>query len=165
MYTNSDIEKLNSRPDLDLELEGHFIQTEGKFKCNFCNRAYTTPGWVKNHLKTKHSVDIALVSPQTNEKASNYDGKYNYASSFMKKAMLFRDTRDCFKMGDGNILFRNLKFLLLHFDVGKHTKYRLWSYRLLAYDLGLLSVSEQFIYRNNISVNMIGGTRNCIANT
>jgi len=78
---------------------------------------------------------------------------------------VYIDSRlDTFKMGVGDRLFRNLKFLLLGFNVGTHTKYRLWCWRMLAYDLALLSEAERYVYRNNISVNMVGGTRKCIAN-
>ena len=83
----------------------------------------------------------------------------------MKVALLCRELHDAYKMGDGSRVFRDIKFLMLHFDRGHNIKYRLWMFRMLAYDLALLSEHERFIYRNNLAINMVGGYRNCIAMT
>ena len=81
------------------------------------------------HMKKVHNVEHSLVPPLHTEPAEEVDGVFNYASAFVKVALLYRDTHDAYSMGDGDRLFRNLKFLLLHFDKGHHIKYRLWSFR------------------------------------
>ncbi|XP_064609239.1 uncharacterized protein LOC135473320 [Liolophura sinensis] len=98
------------------------------------------------------------------ESDERYDGLHNYAVSFMKVALLLREIRDAYKMGDGNRLFRNFKFLLLYFDQSVHFKYRSWVWRMLAYDLGLLLEYERYAYGWNMSVNVVGSIHSCIAN-
>ena len=140
---------------------------DGGYRCPFkgCTKMYSSNGWLKSHLKKIHGVLIELAAPSLPEPArENEDGKLAYASAFMKVALLLRDTIYCYRMGDGDRLFRNIKFLLLHFDHGKHTKYRIWSFRMLAYVNALLSETEAYAYKWNISVNLTGKTRQCIAN-
>lgn len=104
-----------------------------------------------------HNVSVEIVAPKRKEADEHFDGKMNYASAFMKVALLFRDTVDAYKMGDGGRVFRNLKFLILHFDRGKHIKYRLWLWRMMTYERALLSEYERYAYINNIAINMTGG--------
>ena len=142
------------------------LDNTGKFCCPFggCSMKYATEGWLKRHLQRKHNVNVNLVPAQRLEEDENFDGIYNYTMSFMKAALLLREMQDAFKMGDGERVFRNIKFLLLYFDRGHHIKYRLWTFRMMAYDLALLSEEERFVYKNNIAINLVGGVRNCIAN-
>ena len=118
-----------------------------RFSCTFpeCSKSYTTIGWLKKHLRDMHRVNIER--PTSSSQSSSHDGRFSYALAFMKVALLYRDTVYCYKMGDGDRLFRNLKLLMLHFGRGKHTKYRLWVWRMLAYDIGLLSEAERFMYK------------------
>ena len=125
-------------------------------------KSYTTIGWLKKHLRHMHRVNIEL--PTSSSRSSSHDEMFRYASEFMKVALLYRDTVDCYKMGDGDRLSRNLKFLMLHFGHGKGTKYQLWVWHMLAYDIALLSEAERFMYKWNIAVNVTGGLRKCIPN-
>ena len=138
----------------------------GRFQCTFngCGKTYKTQGWLKHHLQKVHSISLELVAPRRKEQDSHFDGINNYAKEFTKIALLYRDTADSYKMGDGPRVFRNIKFLFLLLGPGTHYKYRLWLWRALAYDLALLSEYERHEYKHNISVNLVGGIRNCITN-
>ena len=163
-----------SRHDLDRnisEIQRHedMLQSnvgpDNLFHCSFqgCNKSYMTIGWLKNHLRKQHQITVEMPVPRQEEDDA-FDGQLNYASSFMKLGLLYRDTSDAFKMGDGERIQRNIKFLMLHFSVGSHIKYRLWLWRMQAYMTALLSERESFLYKHNMSVNMTGGIRHCIAN-
>ena len=54
-------------------------------------------------------------------KNSKQDRIAIYRSSFMKCALILRDTNDAYKLGDGDRILRNSKFEMLCADVGKHT--------------------------------------------
>ena len=143
------------------------LDSNGRFVCPFsdCSKTYTSNGWLKSHLRKVHAVNVELSAPRVRpHNTSDYDGKVNYASAFMKAALLLRDTVDAYSMGDGDRVFRNLKFLFLHFDHGHHIKYKLWTWRMLAYDQALLSEAEAYTYHWNIAINLSGGIRHCIPN-
>lgn len=101
--------------------------SERKFKCPNCDKTYKQFQWLKRHLKDKHGVAVNLNPPQRTESSKDmYDGVFNVASAFLKVGLLFRDTDDAYKMGDGTRLIRNAKYEMLHFNQGHHIKYRLW---------------------------------------
>ena len=93
-----------------------------------------------------------------------YDGISNVASAFLKVGLLFHDTDDAYKMGDGNRLLRNAKYELLHFDKGHHIKYCLWMWWMLAYSKSLLSEKEAYEYIWNMSFNFGQGLGHLIPN-
>lgn len=116
-------------------------------------------------MKDKHGLTINLIPPQRTEVSTDtYDGIFNVASAFLKVGLLFRDTDDAYKMGDGNRLQRNAKYELLHFDQGHHIKYRLWMWRMLAYAKSLLSEKEAYEYIWNMSFNFGQGLGHLIPN-
>lgn len=96
--------------------------------------------------------------------SSNQDHIALWRSSFMKLALLLRDTEDAYKFGDGTRIFRNAKFEMMCADVANHSKYKLWLWRLLAYECALLSPREAFEYKWNCSSNIHGGLGKNIPN-
>jgi hypothetical protein len=60
-------------------------------------------------------------------------------------------------MGDGDRVFRDIKIAFLYFFSTGHVKYRLWLFRMLAYDMSLLTPRKAFEYRWNVSANVNGG--------
>ncbi len=162
LYRGEDVATGIQNVDTDV---GH-VDEAGRHCCPFggCEKTYKEQHWLKRHMRNVHNVVIDLVAAPRKEADESYDGVFNHASAFMKVALLFRDLVDSYHMGDGDRLFRDLKYLMLHFDMGHHVKYRLWTWRMMAYDTALLSERERFVYRNNASINLVGKTRKCIAN-
>lgn len=144
------------------------LDVENKYKCPYldCTKAYKQFHWLKRHLKEKHNITVNINPPQhsSTKTSSNYDGVYNVASAFMKVGLLFRDTEDAYKMGDGIRLIRNARFELLHFHQGHHIKYRLWMWRVLAYFMSILSEREAYEYQWNMSFNIGRGIGHLIPN-
>lgn len=88
---------------------------------------------------------------------SKTDKVANYRASFMKNALLLRDTYDAFSMCDGERIVRNAKFEFLCADVRKHTKYKLWLWRFVAYIIALLSPKQAYEYMWNCASSTTGG--------
>lgn len=85
-------------------------------------------------------------------------------SSFGFCALLLLDTYDAYRQCDGDRIFRNTRFEFLLCDASHHIKYRLNLWRMMAYDLAILSAREAYEYRWNCSVNLQGGQGCNIAN-
>ena len=75
-----------------------------------------------------------------------------------------RDTYDAYRYCDGNRVFLNAKLEFLIAAGCHHTKYRLWLWRMLAFEMAILSPKEAFEYKWNIAVNLQGGVGNNIPN-
>lgn len=137
-------------------------QENGKFQCPHCDKAYIRQGNVVNHLKKVHQInlDSLLVHRTSSEETS----ARSVIASFCRMAYLYRDTVDAYKMADGNRIFRNAKLEMLYAYSLKHTKYRLWLWRMLAYEMALLSEREAFDYKWNTCTNLSGGIRRNIPN-
>lgn len=84
-------------------------------------------------------------------------------SSFAFHALLLLDTYDAYRQGDGNRIFRNAKLEFLMCAASQHTKYKLNLWRMLAYDLAILSPREAYEYKWNSCVNLQGGRGQNIA--
>jgi hypothetical protein len=77
--------------------------------------------------------------------------------SLIMHLMLLRDLTDAYRMCDGDRVFRNIKLIFLYcFETG-HIKYRLWMFRMMAYEKAILSHKKAFEYKWNLCVNMNGG--------
>ncbi|XP_060570844.1 uncharacterized protein LOC132729119 [Ruditapes philippinarum] len=143
------------------------LDLTGRYKCPHenCEKKYKQFHRLKRHLKEKHNTSININPPQhTSSNSSSYYGVFNVASAFVKVCLLFRDTEDAYKMGDGNRLIRYAKYKMLHFYQGHHIKYRLWMWRVLAYYISILSEKEAYEYKRNMSFNMGRGVGHLIPN-
>lgn len=85
-------------------------------------------------------------------------------AAFCRMAFLHRDTKDAYQMADGDRIFANAKMEMMYAYAMKHTKYRLWLWRMLSYEMCLLSPREAFEYKWNTSANLKGGQGNNIPN-
>lgn len=154
-------EEMDTKEKLMTEM---FDNTSHQYICT-CQKKYKTKGHFKRHLQKEHNwLFVVPVDSSDASSSSKYDHIATYRASFMKMALLLRDTEDAFRMGDGNRIFRNAKFEMLCADVGHHTKYKLWLWRLQAYENSLLTPCQAFEYKWNCMSNINGGRGNNIPN-
>ena len=136
-------------------------QLDGTFVCSDCGATYKEIGWLKRHMQKKHDWHPPAPPPRIHAPNST---KTLVISSFVKMALLARDTWDAYRMGDGDRVFRNAKLEMLYaFGTGR-TKYRLWLWNMVANELACLTEREAFEYKWNISVNLKGGIGQNIPN-
>lgn len=150
--------------ELDMQeqqIKDMFDADEGKYSRVKCRRAYKKRGHLKNHLVREHEWQLYQ---QNHEARENLDRVALYRASFMKCALLLRDTSDAYKLGDGNRIMNNSKFQMLHSGIGHHTKYQLWLFRFLANYHCLLIPREAYEYKWNYTTNLKGGTGHNIPN-
>jgi hypothetical protein len=145
------------------EMMAEMYNSDSKQYVCTCDKKYKTKGHFKRHLQNEHNWTFNVTVDET-PTASKQDHIAIWRSSFMKLALLLRDTEDAYKMGDGNRIFMNAKFEIMCADVAQHTKYRLWLWRLLAYECALLSPREALEYKWNCTSNIHGGTAKNIPN-
>ena len=138
-----------------------YDSVQKKYVCVECNKKYKTIGGIRRHLKTQHEWAFA---EEDGFGKSTTDHIALYRASFMKCALLLRDTSDAYKMGDGNRVTCNAKFQMLLSRVGNHTKYQLWLFRYLAYCHCLLTPRMAYEYKWNCSANVLGGIGHNIPN-
>ena len=143
-------------------LEEMFDVDRAAYVCT-CGKNYKTPGWLKQHLIKTHQWTFA-ANTQDKPEPEQLDHIAIYRSSFMKCALLLRDTKDAYKLADGDRILRNAKFEMLCADVGGHIKYRLWLFRFIAYCICLLSPKQAMEYKWNCTTNTTGGKDKNIPN-
>ena len=141
-------------------MEEMYDSGQSNYMCSECGRSYKTDGWFKKHLAKEHNWQFT----EENFEESKQDRIAIYRSSFMKCALILRDTNDAYKLGDGDRILRNSKFEMLCADVGKHTKYKLWLFRFIAYCISILSQKQALEYLWNCTVNTAGGVAKNIPN-
>ncbi|XP_048780367.2 uncharacterized protein LOC125683347 [Ostrea edulis] len=125
------------------------------FLCAVCGKQYHKRGWLKKHLEKKHHWKFHI--PKGNSVC------YNPIQTFLFMSLLHRDTCDSYRMGDGDRIVRNVYFEWLFASGLKHSKYKIWLFRTLCY-IYLLSPELSFEYKWNMTVNLKGGTGQCIPN-
>lgn len=137
------------------------------FVCS-CGKQYNTLGFFKRHLVNIHNWLFRDNEDPTPDSLceSNTDKVSKHRASFMKNALLLRDTYmyDAFSMCDGERIVRNAKFEFLCADVWKHTKYKLWLWRFVAYIIALLSTKQSYEYMWNCASSTTGGLVKSIPN-
>ena len=128
--------------NLNHQKEEMYDSVQQKYMCKEYGRSYKTDGWLRKHLVNEHNWEFG----GENIDESKHDHIALYRSSFMKCALILRDTNDAFKMGDGNRILQNSKFEMLCADVGKHSKYKLWLFRFVAYYVSLFTKKQAMEY-------------------
>jgi hypothetical protein len=137
---------------LENQLQEMYNLSTARYECS-CGKQYKGVGHLKNHLKNIHGWNF------TSKKLSDdLDTDYValWRASFMKCALLLRDTYNAYRMADGNRIFRNAKFEMLCAHVAHHSKYQLWLWRLIAYEMAVLSPKEAYEYKWNCTTNLRG---------
>lgn len=132
-----------------------------KYTCT-CLKEYKTLGFFKRHLIKKHNWIFDV--PEQEQSQSKTDLIALYRASFMKNALLLRDTYNAFRMGDGDRILRNSKFEMLCASVRGQTKYKMWLWRFQAYVTAILTPKEAEEYLWNCTASTNGGTEKNIPN-
>ncbi|KAH3739798.1 hypothetical protein DPMN_046488 [Dreissena polymorpha] len=132
------------------------MRVNDHYQCALCGKCFTSLVWFKKHLTNKHHWKLHQAN--TNEHCNNAVGQFLFMS------LLFRDTCDSYKMCDGARSVCNAHFEWLYDSALKHSKYKIWLWRMITYTLSILGFRESFEYKWNISVNLNGGIRNNIPN-
>lgn len=125
-------------------------------------KEYKTLGFFKRHLIKEHNWIFDV--PEQDQSQSKTDLIALYRASFMKNALMLRDTYNAFRMGDGDRILRNSKFEMLCASVRGHTKYKLWLWRFQAYVTAILIQKEAKEYLWNCTASKNGGTEKNIPN-
>ena len=126
------------------------------YRCEVCNRTYVRKMWLKKHLMNKHNYEFHVEKRLVAES--------NAVSSFLRMSLLLRDTCDAYKMGDGDRLVNNAHLEWIFASAARHTKYRLWLWRLITYIIAVLDPVESYEYKWNMTANLKGGYMNNIPN-
>ncbi|XP_065929735.1 uncharacterized protein [Magallana gigas] len=141
--------KLDSQTDM---LHSMFDAVINQYICT-CQKKYNKIGHFKRHLEKEHNWHFPTAAPKEPKKE---DKVAVWRSSFMKAALILRDTCDAYEMGDGNRIFLNAKFEMLYANVAGHTKYQLWLWRMMAYEQAILTPKQAFEYKWNTTANLNG---------
>lgn len=141
--------KLDSQNDM---LHSMFDAAINQYICT-CQKKYNKIGHFKRHLEKEHNWHFPTAAPKEPKKE---DKVAVWRSSFMKAALILRDTCDAYEMGDGNRIFLNAKFEMLYANVAGHTKYQLWLWRMMAYEQAILTPKQAFEYKWNTTANLNG---------
>lgn len=157
-------DQVSEMDDQELLLAEMYDSQINRYSCT-CNKTYKTKGHFKRHLEKEHEWDFALNHDTTNSAMhSKEDHVAVWRVSFMKLSLLLRDTEDAYQYGDGDRIFRNAKFEMLCADAAHHTKYRLWLWRMQAYETAILSPRQAVEYKWNCTANTHGGKGKNIPN-
>ena len=146
---------------LKRQAEEMYDQQQHRYVCAVCEKKYKTTSGLQRHLSNTHQWNIM---PLQEEIAPQTDHVGIYCSSFMKCALLLRDTTDAYQMGDGDRILRNSKLQMLLSRFGNHTKYQLWLFRFMAYCYALLTPRMAYEFLWNCTANLHGNTDHYITN-
>jgi len=132
------------------------MKMDDTYKCALCTKTYTSESWLRKHLQRTHHWQFHIVSTDVSE--------CNALQIFLFMSLLFRDTCDAYRLGDGDRILLNAHFEWLFDSALRHSKYKIWLWRMIAYCISILGVNKSFEYKWNMCVNLKGGTANNIPN-
>lgn len=147
-------ENLQALDQNDSQMEA--MKNEDLYECPLCAKTYYKSGWFKKHLEKKHCWKFCSVE--------NMDADSNPVHCFLLMSLLLRDTCNAYQMGDGERIVRNAYMEWLYASAVKHSKYKIWLWRMITYIIAILDTKESFEYKWNMTVNLKGGIKNNIPN-
>ncbi|XP_062577634.1 uncharacterized protein LOC134239465 [Saccostrea cucullata] len=140
------------RDTQDILIKNMFDPMLKQYECT-CRKKYKTLGYFKRHLEKEHNWQFPT---ETVHDTQHTDKIAVWRASFMKTALILRDTCNAYKMGDGDRIFLNAKLEMLCASVAGHTKYQLWLWRMMAYEQAVLSPKKAMEYKWNTTANISG---------
>lgn len=147
-------ENLKALDHNDSQIEA--MKNEDMFECPLCGKTYIKSAWFKKHLEKKHGWKFCSVG--------STDADSNPIHCFLFMSLLLRDTCNAYKMGDGDRIVRNAYMEWLYASAVRHSKYKLWLWRMISYIIAILDTKDSFEYQWNMTVNLKGGIQNNIPN-
>lgn len=147
-------DNLMSQSHDDFQLE--IMKNGEEYICVMCNKRYRKLNWFKKHLVKKHKWEF--------HKSKSSETSSDPVKLFLTMSLLYRDTCDSYAMGDGDRIVRNAFLEWLFASGMKHTKYKIWLWRMISYVISVLSPKDSFEYKWNMTVNLNGGIGNSIPN-
>lgn len=112
----------------------------------------------KNDFKKHINTHGCLQEELSDEKSVKCVSKEESVAHLL---LLTHDLWDAYRHGDGDRVFLGVKFAFLQLFTTTHMKYRLWLWRMLAYE-AILPTAEAFEYKWNVSANLVGEKSNNI---
>ena len=109
------------------------------------------------HLVKKHHWQFHTETAKTST-------VHNPVKCFLFMSLLYRDTCDSYHMGDGDRIVRNAHLEWIYASALKHTKYKIWLFRMLTYIISILNPQQRFEYIWNMTANLKGGIGKNIPN-
>lgn len=113
----SQLEDLSS-DDIQIDAMKHDLT----FSCAMCDKTYIHKTWLKKHLVKRHNWNFHETTKLTDPDKQ--------IASFLRMSLLYRDTCDAYKMGDGDRIMRNAKFEWVYDSALSHSKYKIWLWRM-----------------------------------
>ena len=153
--------KLDVERQISEESDVSNHKKDGMYCCTKCRSKFKTDWGLVRHMKNKHGI---LLKAKTNKTPALQHPPDGMVPILVAMSFLARHTWDAYTMNDGDRVFRNLKFEFLYLYGKGHNKYRLWLWRMLAYEMALLTPCQALEYKWNVSVNTHGGLGNNISN-
>ncbi len=130
--------------------------TDGWYECTDCAAKYKMMNALRRHMESKHNNTFSSFM----YRRASVDKIYK-SDSLVQMLFLIYNLWDAYRLCDGDRIFISFKLVLLYIFTSTHTKYRLWIWRALAFEMALLTPMQSFEYRWNCSANINGG---CMAN-
>jgi hypothetical protein len=128
------------------------------YHCPQCNKTYKVDTWLRKHLTKTHKWKFH--SDSSLEEST----QCSPVSKFLFLSLIYRDTCNAYKMGDGDRIVRNAYFEWLIDSSLGHTKYKLWLWRMISYCISILGIERSFEYKWNMCINLKGGISSNIPN-
>lgn len=138
----------------DQQLEA--MKVDQSFICAICGKQYLSKNWFRKHLLKTHKWKFHVANQDVSESKP--------VQTFLFMSLLFRDLCDSYRLGDGDRILRNAYFEWLFDSALKHSKYKIWLWRMITYCTSILGVKKSFEYKWNMCVNLKGGINSNIPN-
>ena len=138
IMTDDDIDMNDEELDEQINC---MLEEDGKYHCAMCRKTYKFKKRLESHFKSAHVIPAQSI-PNVDNSVTD-----PVVPTLIKLLYLIYDTTDAYKYGDGDRCMRNAKTEFLYMFSEKHTKYRLWLWRMLTYDMCVLSERAAMEYR------------------
>lgn len=133
------------------------MKVDQSFMCAICGKQYSSKNWLRRHLLKTHKWKFHASNQDVSESGP--------VQTFLFMSLVFRDLCDSYRLGDGDRILRNAYFEWLFDSALKHSKYKIWLWRMITYcTTSVIGYKKSLEYKWNMCVNLKGGINNNIPN-